>query len=153
MRIRNSCLLLLVVLSSIDSLCQTTESNCEMYACRGITFAEEDALPPQVGYAARAAHALGSPDGKKKVEMVRPKVFAVFVNGRRVRTLSFHRINAAIEMGWSPDSTQFFLMYSAGGAIGDYHVHAFRIRSGRVEELSYPRLAALDFHRKHSCAT
>ena len=152
MSIKTSYVLLLLALPAISN-CQTVQPDPEMYACRGISFADEDALPQEVGYAARAPHALTSPNGKNRVEMIRPKVFAVFVNGRRMRTLKFPRINAGIELGWSPDSIQFFIMYSAGGAIGDFHVHAFTIHRGHAKELVYPRVAANDFHRKHSCTT
>jgi hypothetical protein len=144
-------LLLLVTLSPVRMWGQIPERAPDLYACRGITFMEDDALPPHAGDAPRAGHALTSPDGKNEVAMIRPRIFAVSLSGRRVRTLRFPQIDASIELGWSPDSTQFFIMYSAGGAVGDFHVHVFQVRSGRVEELAYPRKAAYDFHRKHSC--
>jgi hypothetical protein len=116
-----------------------------LYACSGNNFMEEDAGQPRT--------TVLSPDGRKRIAMIRPKVFTVTIDGRIVRTLRYPAINAGIETGWSPDSTQFFVMYSAGGAIGDYHVHLFRISRGKVVEAPAPRTVATDFRKKHSCAS
>jgi hypothetical protein len=116
-----------------------------LYACSGNNFMEEDAGQPRT--------IVASPDGHKRIAMITPKVLTVSIDGRTVRTLRYPDISAEIETGWSPDSTQFFVMYSAGGAIGDYHVHLFRVSRGKVVETPATRTVAADFRKKHSCAT
>ncbi|HEX7287693.1 MAG TPA: hypothetical protein VF532_16005 [Candidatus Angelobacter sp.] len=134
-----------LLLALCPSLAIPRDRDPYLYACSGNNFMEEDAGQPRT--------IVSSPDGRKRIAMTKPKVFAVSIDGRIVRTLRYRDISAGIETGWSPDSTQFFVMYSAGGAIGDYHVHLFRISSGKVVETATPRRVAADFHKKHSCAT
>lgn len=116
-----------------------------MYACRGNTFLEEDSNSKQAN--------IPSPDGKKRIIMTKPKVFVIFDRGRPLRTLYYSAINASIEAGWSPDSTQLFIAYSASGAIGDFHVHMFHIRGGKVIQSGVPALVAADFRKEHYCTT
>jgi hypothetical protein len=60
-------------------------------------------------------------------------------------------LSANIEIGWSPDSSQFFISYSDGGAIGKYHVHLFRVTQGALSESRVPIAIAERFKAKHWC--
>jgi hypothetical protein len=133
--------LLLILLLSSPLFAQSHDEN--MYACNGKTFMEETE-PAQA--------TVLSPDGRKRIVMLRPKAFTIFLNDRPLHTVRYPAINASIEAGWSPDSTQFFITYSAAGAIGDYHTHLFQIANGKVKESGVAHTVAVHFHQKHSCA-
>ncbi|HWS18028.1 MAG TPA: hypothetical protein VN223_08430 [Candidatus Elarobacter sp.] len=133
--------LLLILLLSFPLFAQSHDEN--MYACKGKTFMEETESDQAT---------VLSPDGRNRIAMLRPKVFTIFLNDRSLRTVRYPAISASIEMGWSSDSTQFFITYSAAGAIGEYHTHLFQIVNGKVKESRVAQTVAAHFRQKHFCA-
>jgi hypothetical protein len=53
------------------------------------------------------------------------------------------------EISWSPASALFFVTYSDGGAVGTYHVAAYRISSGRMKKLDLTGAARRDFQKRY----
>lgn len=93
-----------------------------------------------------------SPNGKLQIRLGKKGDFRVLAGRRQIANLpSYRDISCCIEVGWSPDSTQFFIMYSDGGGIGNYHVHIFRIAGNRVVESPTPRVVAATFRSHHYC--
>lgn len=60
-------------------------------------------------------------------------------------------LSAGLWLNWAPDSDAFFLMWSDGGAIGNFHVRVFRVHRDRVVELPTMKVAEAEFAKKHSC--
>jgi hypothetical protein len=75
----------------------------------------------------------------------------LFEGPRLLSKLTLKNLSAGVWLNWSPDSKAFFLMWSAGGALGRYHVRVFRIQRNRVAELPTTRIAESDFAKRHSC--
>lgn len=92
-----------------------------------------------------------SPDKQKAIQPTREFKFQVEANKTVLSEFSFPDISANIEIGWSPDSSQFFISYSDGGAIGAYHVHLFKVVGSTVTESALPRVVERRFKAKHSC--
>lgn len=90
-----------------------------------------------------------SPDDRKQVVMDDLDVFRIVAHGRSIQTVKYYDIRDTVYLGWSPDSTQFFIMYSDG----DWHVHIFAVDDDRVQELPAPQIAFEDFKKMHSCKT
>lgn len=80
---------------------------------------------------------------------------ALFVDvlsaGKPIATLRYYDVSSNVELGWSPDSTQFFVMYSDGYAIGQYHVHLLRIVGNHVVTSPAPKVVLERFQSRHSC--
>ena len=112
-----------------------------VFPCQAHTFFAQDAGKPVA--------VTRSPDKQKQVVMEDLTVFRVVAHGRRIKTVRYDEIRGAVYAGWSPDSTQFFIMYSDG----DWHVHIFAVDDDRVQELPAPQIAFEDFEKKHSCKT
>lgn len=53
------------------------------------------------------------------------------------------------EIGWSPGSSMFFVSYSDGGTVGNYHVSAYRFGAGGLEQLALAAPARRDFRRRY----
>jgi hypothetical protein len=143
---RSRALLLSSVLSAFfvlsDARPQRQDDPYEFsFPCQAQTFFIQDAGKPVAN--------VRSPDRQKRVVLDDASVFAVVVHGRRLGTLKYYEMNSNIYVGWSPDSSQFFIMYSDG----DWHVHMFTSDDDRVRELSLPQVAFKDFKKKHSCQT
>jgi hypothetical protein len=94
-----------------------------------------------------------SPDGKKAVRLTKEYKFRVVANDAVLGSLSFPEISSNIEIGWSPDSSQFFISYSDGGEVGRYYVHLYRILGDKLAESQIPRAVAARFKAKHWCET
>lgn len=77
--------------------------------------------------------------------------FQVLSAGKPIATLRYYDISSNIELGWSPDSTQFFIMYSDGYALGDYHVHLLRIVGNHVVTSPATRVVLERFRSRHFC--
>ena len=60
-------------------------------------------------------------------------------------------LSAGVWLNWAPDSNAFFLMWSDGGAIGNFHVRVFRIHDHRVVELRTTKRAEAEFAKEHYC--
>lgn len=94
-----------------------------------------------------------SPDGKSEVHLTKAFSFRVMSGGKQIATLSYGDISCCLEVGWSPDSSQFFIMYSDGGAMGGFHTHIFRIAGGRISESPVTRIVANRFQSLHYSTT
>lgn len=96
---------------------------------------------------------VASPDGKSEINLTKAFSFRVLSGGKQVATLSYRDISCCLEVGWSPDSSQFFIMYSDGGAMGGFHTHIFRIAGGRIFENPVTRIVANRVQSLHYSAT
>lgn len=94
-----------------------------------------------------------SPDGKSEIRLTKAFSFRVMSGRKQIATLSYGDISCCLEVGWSPDSRQFFVMYSDGGAMGGFHTHIFRIAGGRISESPVTRVVANRFQSLHYSAT
>jgi hypothetical protein len=92
-----------------------------------------------------------SPDGKKSVQLTEDGKFRVVSGSAVVAEFGLPEILSSIEIGWSPDSKQFFVSYSDGGATGGYHVHMYRLNGSTLTESKVPTLVAERFKAKHWC--
>ena len=93
-----------------------------------------------------------SPDHMRKI-VTRPSsegdttLFAIDENGQEfvVETGGW----SCPEIGWSPTSALFFVTYSDGGAVGTYHVSAYRISAGSMKKIDLTSAAQRDFQRRY----
>jgi hypothetical protein len=143
---RTRMLLLLAVLSAFFVLRvarsqQQTDFHEISFPCQAQTFFIQDA--------GKAVANVRSPDGQKRVVLDDASTFTVVAHGRVLKALKYYEMNSNIYVGWSPDSSQFFIMYSDG----DWHVHIFTLDDDRIQELALPKSALDDFQKNHSCAT
>ncbi|HEX7424385.1 MAG TPA: hypothetical protein VF311_10945 [Terriglobales bacterium] len=92
-----------------------------------------------------------SPDGKKHVQLVRDYTFTVFVGKDRLTTIDIGDLSCCIEVGWSPDSDQFFIMYSDSGGYALYKTRVYAISGGSISERAISKQAFEDFSSRHSC--
>jgi hypothetical protein len=94
-----------------------------------------------------------SPDDKSGIHLTKDFSFRVMSGGKEITTLSYGDMSCCLEVGWSPDSSQFFIMYSDGGAMGGFHTHIFRISGGRISESPVTRVVADRFQSLHYSTT
>jgi len=92
-----------------------------------------------------------SPDGKKRIQLRKDHNYAVFVHGKQVTALEYLDTNCCIEIGWSPDSSQFFITYSDSATYHQYKTHLISIAGERVSENRAPQTVFDDFGSQHSC--
>ena len=131
--------------------------------CLSALAADEDTCQASVfmwdAYAKRPE--IVSPDGSKHVrlwssakepEPESAKFYASIYGGARLlRTVELKDLSAATFVKWSPDSKAFYVMWSDGGAIGEYHVRAFIVSNDGVIESAAPKNVAADFAQHHYC--
>ena len=75
----------------------------------------------------------------------------VFQGSELISKFTLKQLSAGVWLNWAPDSNAFFLMWSDGGAIGEFHVRVFRVQGSRVVELPTTKIASADFSKKHYC--
>ena len=93
-----------------------------------------------------------SPDHRRKI-VTRPSsegemtLFAIDENGQEfaVETGEW----SCPEIGWSPTSALFFVTYSDGGAVGTYHVSAYRISAGSMKKIDLTSAVQRDFQNRY----
>jgi len=90
-----------------------------------------------------------SPDDKSAIHLTKEFSFRVISGGKEIATLSYGDMSCCLEVGWSPDSRQFFITYSDGGATGGFHTHIFRISGSRIAESPVTRVVADRFQSFH----
>jgi hypothetical protein len=96
---------------------------------------------------------VSSPDQTKHIRLHQDGSFQVFEGKKLVGVLTYDA-EANVRVGWSPDSTQFFITYSDAGSAGGYHGHLFRISETRgIMENRLPQIAFEDFKLQHYCRT
>jgi hypothetical protein len=74
-----------------------------------------------------------SPD-KKKIVRIHNQTVTISIDGKEVPTDFWLRPSA--ELGWSPDSARFFLTWTDGGELGQWHVQIFNVMSDGLHEVS-----------------
>jgi hypothetical protein len=92
-----------------------------------------------------------SPDKQKAIQLTSNFKFQVRADKAVLSELSLPDISANVEIGWSPDSSQFFISYSDGGAVGAYHVHLYKVVGRNVSENRIPVGVEQRFKAKHWC--
>lgn len=100
-----------------------------------------------------------SPDGQRRAALSGYREFKdseggllqVFQGRKLLRQFRLRGLSAGIYIKWAPDSAAFYLMWSDGGAIGNYHVRVFRVKADRALEVPTTRIAEMDFAKKHYC--
>src|SRR5258707_13898430 len=96
--------------------CAIAKGNPDCFACNSSHFMLQDFEKQPV---------VRSEDGVKSVLLTKEYTFKVMYQRAVLREFTFGDMSANIEVGWSPDSKQFFISYSDGGAVGNYHVHLY----------------------------
>jgi hypothetical protein len=89
-----------------------------------------------------------SPDGKKRVEVIENRV-KIRVGGRTFRTDIDNVTKHDAELGWSPDSTRFFVTWTEGGELGPWHMQVYGVDGSGIYE--FPKVeeqARSDFERR-----
>jgi hypothetical protein len=94
---------------------------------------------------------IDSPDKVKVVQLTKDYKFRVAVAVKEVSNFELPDISSNVEVGWSPDSSQFFISYSDGGAVGGYHARLYRVTDTDVNMGRVPALVAERFRGKHRC--
>lgn len=123
----------------------TVQHNPSSFACRSTQVNTLDDFEKEP--------TVNSPDGTKSVQLTKNYKFRVVADGSVASTLDFPDVSCGVEIGWSPDSSQFFVSYSDGGAVGAYHVHLYRLVGNRVQEDQAPSTVAARFKAEHWCET
>ena len=75
---------------------------------------------------------LYSPDRAKLVQVHDQRV-SVFLGDKKSPTDFWSKTSA--ELGWSPDSARFFLTWTRGGNLGDWHVAVYDVSAAGVKEV------------------
>lgn len=94
---------------------------------------------------------MSSPDKTKAIQLTKDYKFRVKVAGTVISELTIKDVSTNIEIGWSPDSPQFFISYSDGGEVGGYHVRLFRLIGQTLTENRGPFTVAERFKAKYWC--
>lgn len=92
-----------------------------------------------------------SPDKTKAVQLTKEGRFRVTVGQMIISDFDLPDMSSNVEVGWSPDSSEFFISYSDGGAIGGYHVNLYRVVGNTLEKSRVPTTIANRFKTKHWC--
>jgi hypothetical protein len=92
-----------------------------------------------------------SPDKMKAVRLTKDYKFRVTFGKTVVSEFGIPDVSCNVEVGWSPDSSEFFISYSDGGAIGNYHVHMYRLVGNTLKKSRIPTTVAESFKTKHWC--
>jgi len=92
-----------------------------------------------------------SPDNMKAVRLTKDFKFRVTIGRTAVSEFGIPDVSCNVEVGWSPDSSEFFISYSDGGAIGNYHVHMYRLVGNTLKKSRVPTTVAESFKIKHWC--
>ncbi len=92
-----------------------------------------------------------SPDKMKAVRLTKDYKFRVTVGKTVLSNFGIPDVSCNVEVGWSPDSSEFFISYSDGGAIGNYHVQLYRVVGSTLKKSRVPTTVAERFKTKHWC--
>ena len=94
---------------------------------------------------------VSSPDHMKAVQLTKNRKFRVTAGKTILSDFGLPDVSCNVEVEWSPDSSEFFISYSDGGAIGGYHVHLYRIVGSSLRKSRVPALVAERFKTQHWC--
>jgi hypothetical protein len=92
--------------------------------------------------------AIWSPDHEKQILVIGKEV-RLRINGRTFDTGINGDLNLDAELGWSPDSTKYFVTWTESGELGPWHMQVFGVDDSGVHE--FPKVAEparLDFERR-----
>ncbi len=112
------CALLLTVLLPHFLRGQRATHDPDSFACSSRNFMLQDFKKQPV---------VSSPDKTRAIQLTKDFKFRIKVANAVISEVDIEDISADIEIGWSPDSSHFFISYSSGGAVGRYHVRLFRL--------------------------
>ncbi|MDR3735033.1 MAG: hypothetical protein P4L10_05770 [Acidobacteriaceae bacterium] len=59
--------------------------------------------------------------------------------------------SASVSVVWSKEGSSFAITWSDGGAVGDFHVRAFRISGNQLKEEPVAKYAMRNFKTRHNC--
>lgn len=89
-----------------------------------------------------------SPNHRNMVEVDGEKAY-MYVGLRRFDTEIDNVVQHDAELGWSPDSTKFFVTWSESGELGPWHMQVFGVDESGVHEFRGAELPARkDFERR-----
>ena len=135
-------LVIVVVLFPHHLLGQSVAHDPDSFACRSSHYMLDDfERQPTVP----------SPDNTKAVQLTKEYKFRITVGKTVLPDFGLPDVSSNVEVGWSPDSSGFFISYSDGGAIGGYHVHLYRVVGNTLKESQAPTTVAKRFKTKHWC--
>ena len=146
-KIAEACLLCIGIICVCSARpCPTQEQtrNPSCFACSSSYFTLDDFEKQRV---------VDSPDGQKRVQLTKSGKFRVLIGDVVTAEITMPEISCNIEVGWSPDSEQFFISYSDGGAAGGYYVHMYIVKGNTLSESNVPSMVMQRFKSKHWCAT
>lgn len=92
-----------------------------------------------------------SPDKMKAVQLTKGGKFRVTVGKTLLSDFDLPDLSCNVEVGWSPDSSEFFISYSDGGAIGGYHVDLYQVDGNSLTKSRVPMTVAERFKTEHWC--
>jgi len=92
-----------------------------------------------------------SPDNARAVRLTKHYRFRVTSGKTVISEFKLPDVSSNIEIGWSPDSSQFFISYSDGGAVGGFHVHLYSLGGTTIQESHTPEVVAGRFKQLHWC--
>jgi len=94
---------------------------------------------------------VSSPDHMKAVQLTKNRKFRVTAGKTILSDFGLPDVSCNVEVEWSPDSSEFFISYSDGGAIGGYHVDLYCIVGSTLRKSRVPALVAERSKTKHWC--
>ncbi len=83
-----------------------------------------------------------SPDHKKLVHVHKGMV-SISIEGKEYAT--DFGMKSSAELGWSPDSSRFFLTWTDGGELGEWHVEVYDVSSKQLQQIEADRRPKQDF--------
>lgn len=126
--------------------------NAQSYSCQADVFVSDAFAKTPIIWA---------PDHGKYVRLWSPSkdtdtddaVFklSIYSERRELKTITLRDLSAGTFVKWSPDSKAFYVMWSSGGAVGDYHVRVFFVAGEKAVESPAPTRVAADFAKHHYC--
>lgn len=95
---------------------------------------------------------ISSPDNRKAVQLTKSGKFRVTIGKTLILSeFGIPDVSSNVEVGWSPDSSEFFISYSDGGAIGGYHVQLYRVVGTILKKSRVPETVSEHFRTTHGC--
>lgn len=96
-----------------------------------------------------------SPDHSKHVQLFSTPFddanLSVYSGKALLTTITLGDASAGTFIKWAPDSNAFYVMWSDGGSIGEYHVRAFVVVDEQATESPAPKIVAAEFAKRHYC--
>lgn len=87
-----------------------------------------------------------SPDGSKVLAVTETEVLVKKSTGESIGQEI--EINTLAEIEWAPNSSEFAVTQSNGGAVGTWYVEVYRILSGSLQKIDVMKAVAADFQKR-----